>query len=88
MDTMALDQRLAAVRERMSRAAQRARRNLAEINLLAVTKVFPAAAIREAYDLGLREFGENYVQEFEGKAPASRGPGRRALPPDRPPAVE
>jgi pyridoxal phosphate enzyme (YggS family) len=37
--------------------------------LLAVTKIFPAAAIRAAYDLGLREFGENYVQEFEGKAP-------------------
>ena len=25
--------------------------------------------MREAYDLGLRDFGENYVQEFEGKAP-------------------
>src|SRR6202023_3188380 len=37
--------------------------------LLAVTKIFPAAAIQEAYQLGLREFGENYVQEVEGKAP-------------------
>lgn len=37
--------------------------------MLAVTKVFPAAAIREAYEIGLRDFGENYVQEFEGKAP-------------------
>jgi hypothetical protein len=35
-----------------------------------VTKVFPAAVIRAAYHLGLRDFGENYVQEFEGKAPA------------------
>jgi len=34
-----------------------------------VTKVFPAETLREAYDLGLRDFGENYVQEFEGKAP-------------------
>jgi pyridoxal phosphate enzyme (YggS family) len=57
-----------AVRERMARAAERARRDPAQILLLAVTKVFPAAAIREAYALGLREFGENYVQEFEGKA--------------------
>jgi PLP dependent protein len=65
----ALAQRLAAVRERMARAAERARRDPGGITLLAVTKVFPAAAIREAYDLGLREFGENYVQEFEGKAP-------------------
>src|SRR5581483_1311400 len=39
------------------------------ILLLAVTKVFPSSVIREAYDLGLRDFGENYVQEFEGKAP-------------------
>ena len=67
-----LQERLAAVRERIARAAQRARRDPSEIILLAVTKVFPAAAIREAYGLGLREFGENYVQEFEGKAPALR----------------
>lgn len=57
------------MRERIARAAERARRDPAEILLLAVTKVFPAEVIREAYDLGLREFGENYVQEFEGKAP-------------------
>jgi pyridoxal phosphate enzyme (YggS family) len=60
---------LAAVRERIARAAERARRDPADILLLAVTKVFPAEIIREAYDVGLREFGENYVQEFEGKAP-------------------
>jgi len=60
---------LAAVRERIVRAAEGAGRNPANILLLAVTKIFPAAAIREAYDLGLRDFGENYVQEFEGKAP-------------------
>jgi len=65
-----LSDRLAAVRERMARAAERTRRDPAGILLLAVTKVFPASAIRQAYDLGLRDFGENYVQEFEGKAPA------------------
>ncbi|MGA2270356.1 MAG: YggS family pyridoxal phosphate-dependent enzyme [Bryobacteraceae bacterium] len=64
-----LGERLAAVRERIGRAAEGARRDPAEIKLLAVTKVFPAPAIREAYELGLREFGENYVQELEGKAP-------------------
>ncbi len=68
MDT--LRDRLTAVRDRMARAADRARRDPGGILLLAVTKVFPADVIREAYDLGLREFGENYVQEFEGKAPA------------------
>jgi len=64
-----LCERLAAVRERIARAAERARRDPAEIALLAVTKLFPAAVVRDAYQLGLREFGENYVQEFEGKAP-------------------
>jgi PLP dependent protein len=63
---------LEAVRERVVRAAERVGRDPAQILLLAVTKVFPAAAIREAYGLGLREFGENYVQEFEGKAPEVR----------------
>lgn len=70
MDTLA--ERLAAVRLRIARAAERARRNAGAILLLAVTKVFPAQAIRDAYELGLREFGENYVQEFEGKYPAVR----------------
>jgi hypothetical protein len=53
----------------MERAAGRARRDPAKITLLAVTKVFPPSAIRAAYSLGLRQFGENYVQEFEAKAP-------------------
>jgi hypothetical protein len=65
-----LSDNLAAVRGRMARAAEHARRDPAGILLLAVTKIFPAGAIRQAYDLGLRDFGENYVQEFEGKAPA------------------
>ena len=60
---------LDAVNERIERAAARAGRNRETILLLAVSKVFPASAIREAYGLGLREFGENYVQEFEGKHP-------------------
>ena len=68
-----LADRLAAVRARMERAAGRARRDPALIRLLAVTKIFPAEAIQEAYALGLREFGENYVQEFEAKAPSVSG---------------
>jgi hypothetical protein len=62
-------ERLAAVKERIARAAGRARRDPAAITLLAVTKVFPASVIREAYELGLRQFGENYVQEFAAKQP-------------------
>ena len=60
-------ERLNAVRERIARAAERAHRDPQTILLLAVTKVFPATVIEEAYALGLREFGENYVQELEGK---------------------
>ena len=64
-----LTERLAAVRERIEKACARAHRNPAEVKLLAVTKVFGAEVVREAYELGLREFGENYVQEMERKAP-------------------
>jgi pyridoxal phosphate enzyme (YggS family) len=60
--------RLEAVEERIERAVQRSGRRRDEVTLIAVTKVFPAAVICEAYELGLREFGENYVQEFNGKA--------------------
>jgi pyridoxal phosphate enzyme (YggS family) len=68
-----LPQRLEAVRERILRAAERSRRDPASILLLAVTKIFPASVIIDAYNLGLRDFGENYVQEFEDKASAVRG---------------
>ncbi|MCS6954402.1 MAG: YggS family pyridoxal phosphate-dependent enzyme [Bryobacterales bacterium] len=64
-----LRERLAEVRERIARAAARAGRRPEEITLVAVTKTFPAAVIREAYELGVRDFGENYVQEFERKQP-------------------
>jgi PLP dependent protein len=61
--------RLEEVRARIARAAERVLRDPSAILLLAVTKVFPASVILEAYELGLRDFGENYVQEFEGKSP-------------------
>ena len=64
---------LERVRERMTRAAERAGRRAAEITLVAVSKTFPAEAIRAAYEAGLRHFGENRVQEFEAKEPALAG---------------
>jgi len=63
-----LKERLEEVEARISAAAARAGRKRADIRLIAVTKKFPAAAIRHAYELGLRHFGENYVQEFESKS--------------------
>jgi PLP dependent protein len=65
-----LRDRLERVEERIHAAASRAGRRREDIVLIAVTKKFPAEAMREAYDLGLRSFGENYVQEFEAKHPA------------------
>jgi PLP dependent protein len=62
-----LAERLLQVEERIQAAARRAGRRRDEITLIAVTKIFPASSIREAYALGLRHFGENYVQEFAGK---------------------
>ena len=41
----------------------------AKSRLMAVTKKFPSSVIRDAYASGLRDFGENYVQEFERKHP-------------------
>ncbi len=62
-----LRDRLEAVEERILRAVSRSGRRRDEVTLVAVTKVFPASAILEAYELGMRDFGENYVQEFQGK---------------------
>jgi len=60
------------VLERIERAAREAGRNPGEITLVSVTKKFSAAVMREAYALGMRDFGENYVQEFEAKHPDLR----------------
>jgi pyridoxal phosphate enzyme (YggS family) len=61
---------LQRVRERIASACARARRSPDSVQLLTVTKVFGPEVIHEAYALGLREFGENYVQEMERKAPS------------------
>ena len=66
---MDLRERIEQVLSRIAAAAERAGRNPGGITLIAVTKVFPASAIREGYELGLRDFGENYLQEFESKYP-------------------
>jgi pyridoxal phosphate enzyme (YggS family) len=68
-----LAERLALVRQRIERAAERVGRDPAGVLLLAVTKIFPASVIHDAHALGLRDFGENYVQEFEAKAPEVLG---------------
>jgi hypothetical protein len=65
-----LAERLDLVHARIERACARVHRDPAVVRILAVTKIFGPEVIREAWSAGLREFGENYVQEMERKAPA------------------
>lgn len=59
---------LARVRDRIARAASAASRDPTEVRLVAVSKKKPASAVREAYEAGQRDFGENYAQELVEKA--------------------
>jgi PLP dependent protein len=59
---------LARLEEAIAAACRRAGRARGEIELMAVSKTFPASSIAEAAQLGIALFGENRVQEFAGKA--------------------
>ena len=67
MSESGLQQRIAAIRERIAAAAKRGGRRADEITLIAVSKTHPADVIRAAFELGVQHFGENRVQEWEGK---------------------
>ncbi len=58
------------VKQRIVRAARAAGRDPASVRLVAVSKTFPAGAVRAVHALGQREFGENYVQEAVAKMEA------------------
>ena len=62
-----IQENLLRVQARIAAAARRAGRRVEEITLIGVSKTHSVEAIREAYDAGLRHFGENRVQEWEGK---------------------
>ncbi|MBT9302260.1 MULTISPECIES: YggS family pyridoxal phosphate-dependent enzyme [Pseudomonas] len=55
------------VSQRIRAAAQAVQRDESSVHLLAVSKTKPAQAVREAYAAGMRDFGENYLQEALGK---------------------
>jgi len=59
----ALAGRLAAITARIARAAERSGRDPDAVRLVGASKLQPVARLREAYDAGLRRFGENRVQE-------------------------
>ena len=65
-----LAENLEQLEEAIAAACRRAARPRAEVELMAVSKTYPAATIAEAAALGLALFGENRVQEFAGKAAA------------------
>jgi len=58
-----IEQRLQQLRSRIVAAAGTAGRDPAQIRLIAASKTFDAAAVREAHAVGQVDFGENYVQE-------------------------
>jgi pyridoxal phosphate enzyme (YggS family) len=70
---MPIAENISALEEQIAVAAKPAGRRREDIVLMAVTKTHPPESIREAYDAGLRLFGENRVQEFAGKAGALAG---------------
>jgi hypothetical protein len=67
MGAEAIQDNVREMQERIAAAAAKAGRRPEEITLIAVSKTHPAEAIREAFAAGLRHFGENRVQEWEGK---------------------
>lgn len=62
-----IEQRLEVVQARIAAAAQRAKRSLDEVTLIAISKTHPAAAIKQLAQSGVTDVGENRVQEAEGK---------------------
>ncbi len=67
-----LQDNLTRVQDRIASAAARAGRDAADITLVAVSKLHPLEALLAAYELGVRHFGENRVEEASVKLPAFR----------------
>ena len=60
--------RLLAIRQRVAAACERSNRDPATVTVIAVSKTFPYEAVAAAWSAGLRDFGENRVQEGVAKA--------------------
>jgi len=73
MAQTSLRKNLLWVQKRIAGAAARAGRRAEEITLIGVSKTHPVSAIREAYEAGIRHFGENRLQEWEGKRSGTEG---------------
>ena len=64
-----LKENLKSVEERVAAACKRAGRDRSEVTLIAVSKTKPVEDLQVIYDQGIRQFGENKVQELTGKIP-------------------
>ena len=64
------------IKERIETSAKRAGRNADDITLVAVSKTFPVEYVEEAYNAGIRDFGENYIQEAVEKIDSTDIPVR------------
>lgn len=67
---MSLAENIGVVKQRINQAAQRSGRSAEDIQLIAVTKTLPVAVLQEAYQFGLRHYGESRAQEFRDKMQA------------------
>lgn len=67
---MEIEARLQDVRQRIAHVAEKSGRRPGDVTLVAVSKTFDAEAIQPVIDAGQRVFGENRVQEAQGKWPA------------------
>jgi hypothetical protein len=75
MTQTSVRENLLRIQEEIAGAAARAGRRAEEITLIGVSKTHPASAVREGYEAGVRHFGENRVQEWEGKRAETEGLG-------------
>jgi len=73
MTQTSVRENLLRIQEKIAGAAARAGRRVDEITLIGVSKTHPASTIHEGYEAGVRHFGENRVQEWEGKRAGTGG---------------
>lgn len=70
---MGIKENFSFVRERAAQAAVASHRNAEDVKIIAVSKTFPASAVQEAINAGVKVFGENRVQEAKEKIPQLTG---------------
>jgi pyridoxal phosphate enzyme (YggS family) len=68
-----LNLRLSDIRERIEKSCQRSGRAAGSVRLIAVTKNHPVETLQKLIDIGVRDIGENRVQEIEEKSPRLTG---------------